>query len=105
MRSQHPPRNGEIRRVVKDAILKGDYRFSAHTHERMHERGIIERYILDVLEKGRREPAKDVYDERFSRWKYSWRGRNKDGRDLRIIVAEISPGILIITAIGMEDED
>jgi hypothetical protein len=100
----NPPKNDDILNVVRAAICEDRYQFGDHALDRMHERKITALDIRDVLMKGRRETAKDEYKEQYKRWRYAFRGRDEMARELRVIVSEETPGVIIITAIDLEKE-
>lgn len=47
------------------------------------------------------EKAKDTWDEHFSMWKYSIRGKTIDSEEGRIIVNVKTSGMLILTVIRL----
>jgi hypothetical protein len=57
--------------------------------------------VKDVLLDGRWEKAKDAFDPASRAWKYAFRGTIDDGRDIRVVIAERAPGIIVITAIDL----
>jgi hypothetical protein len=58
-----------------------------HAIERQEKRHISLPDILRVLEYGRHESEKDIFDTKYQRWKHAIRGRSINGIDLRVIVA------------------
>jgi hypothetical protein len=97
-----PPKNDDIENVVRAALREDRYALGGHALERMRERKISARDIREVLSQGRREKAKDEYSEQFSRWRYAFRGQDESARQLRVVVSEEAPGIIIITAIDLD---
>ena len=71
-----------------------------HGGGRVLERGI---YMADVRSilwgelPRRREPSRDRWDTQLIEWSYSFRGKNREGKELRIVIA-INNGVLLITA-------
>jgi hypothetical protein len=103
--SPRPPKNAAIRQTVLKTVASGDYRFSAHALERMRQRSIDQIDVKAVLVKGRHEKRKDEFDPQRNRWGYAFRGIIEDGRNIRIVVAEMDPGILVITAIDLDNDN
>jgi len=71
----------------------------------MKERSIDQFDVKNVLVKGHHEKSKDAFDAQRYRWSYAFRGIIEDGRRIRVVVAEIDPGILVITAIDLDHEN
>jgi hypothetical protein len=61
--------------------------------------------VLFVLETGRREEAKDSYDEVFQNWKYAIRGKTLENVDIRVIVTITVDNIVIITVVNLTKKD
>ncbi len=58
-----------------------------------------------ILSTGHHEKRKDQFNPQFESWDYSIRGRTLDNRNLRIIIALVSPNILVVTAINLDEEN
>lgn len=58
--------------------------------------------VLQILNGGYHEKAKDLFDEAFKAWNYAVRGKTKDRRELRIIVSFEPNGMLVVTAIDLK---
>jgi hypothetical protein len=99
--SERPAKNRAIAGVTRQAMIEGRYRLTTHVIERMRERDVDQLQIKDVLLNGRRENDRDRYSEKHHAWSYSWRGGLEDGRELRVVVVEASPGILVVTVVDL----
>ena len=71
--------------------------------DRQNERKITRPELLFVLKNGFHEKAKDKFEIRYQAWNYSIRGATVDGRKLRVIVSFDENGMLIITAIALNE--
>jgi hypothetical protein len=96
-----PAKNDRIQNAVLRCLEEGRYRFSIHVIERMHDRFIAQMDIKEVLLKGRREKRNDRFDSQSHRWGYAYRGQVEDGRELRVVVSEARPGLLIVTVVDL----
>ena len=76
-----------ILQKVRGHVRRGAYVLSDHAIERQELRRIRLPDVLRVLEYGRHEDQKDIFDVKNQCWKYAIRGRTIDGVDLRVIVA------------------
>jgi hypothetical protein len=86
----------EVKRCVADAL----YEETKHAKKRMRERGITRREICYALWYGWREKRKDRFDAGHEQWNYAIRGKTREERDLRIVVA-LEGFVLVITAIDL----
>ncbi len=100
-----PPKASGIIKIVSAAAQSGKVLYSGHANERMKQRGIIKPEVEYVLKNGHHEPRKDTFNEKEKAWDYSIRGKTVDKRNLRIIVAVVSPGVFVITTIDLDKED
>jgi hypothetical protein len=87
--------------AVQTAISEGRYLYSKHSLDRQMQREITRPEVLQVLNGGYHEKARDIYVEAFKSWNYAVRGKTLDGRELRIAVSFDSNGLLIVTAIDL----
>lgn len=88
---------------VRACVAAGSYFDTYHSALRQGERNISRGEILYVLTHGWHERSKDRFDLRYSDWNYAIRGRTLDGVGLRVVVAFDLSGMLIITAIKLDD--
>lgn len=72
-----------------------------HATERRKERQITRSEVLFVLKHGYHEKRKDTFDEFHQSWNYSVRGKTVDLREVRVVVSFDENGMLIITAIEL----
>jgi len=77
----------DILKKVKEHIRNGTYILREHAIERQKQRLIRLPDVLRVLEYGRHEIEKDIFDMKNQLWKHAIRGRAVNGIDLRVIVA------------------
>lgn len=91
----------DILRKVKDHIRNGTYILREHAIERQEKHRVRLPDILRVLEYGRHEYEKDIFDVKNQRWKHAIRGRTINGVDLRVIVA-FQEKMAIITVIRID---
>ncbi len=100
-KTEKPPKDREIELKIKDCLIKRRYRQSLHAFERIDKRKVSFQDVLFVLETGRREEAKDAFDEAFKNWKYSIRGNTLENVDIRIIVTLNESNVVIITVVNL----
>ena len=86
---------------MKKHVRNGTYILREHAMERQKERGIRLPDVLRVLEQGRHEIEKDVFDVKNQCWKHAIRGKTINGVDLRVIVA-FHEKMAIITVIRIK---
>jgi len=70
---------------IRRAAQKKDVFFTKHSLLRMKQRKILRREVFSVLLKGEHEEAKDFFEEKFSDWNYSIRGKTVNDRELRVL--------------------
>jgi hypothetical protein len=99
--NKRPGKLPALMAAVQAAILQGHYLYSKHALDRQQEREITRPEVLQVLNGGYHEKAKDAYAEAFKAWNYAVRGKTLDGRELRIAVSFDDNGLLIVTAIDL----
>lgn len=58
-----------------------------------------------MLKSGRHNKSKDQFNEKEQDWDYAIEGKTVDGRKLRIVVAVVTPNLLVITAIDLDAGD
>ena len=88
--------------VVSKALDTGDYLDTSHANVRKGEREISRPEIVYVLRHGFHEARKDKYEEQYKAWNYAIRGKTVDRRELRVVVSFDTAGMLIITAIDLD---
>ena len=91
--------------VLKEAVEDGHLLYSSHVNDRMAQRNIIKPEVEFVLSNGYHEARKDKFKEEFDSWDYAIKGKTIDGRNLRIIIAIISPNVLVVTAIDLSSKE
>lgn len=87
--------------LLRAAIADGLLRYSDHANQRMRERWIIRPEVEFVLRFGHHNKRKDQFNEEHKDWDYAIEGKTVDGRRLRIVVAVVSPNVLVVTAIDL----
>ena len=102
MKITRPGKVENLLEQVDKCIEKGEYQFTRHALERQKERLLSLQDILYVLKHGYHEKSKDSWDEAFSAWNYSIRGKALDNEDVRIVVSFDKDGLLIITVIRLD---
>jgi len=100
MRGKRPPKDTSICQKIKKCLINRRYKQSLHALERIDKRKVSFQDVLFVLETGRREEAKDSYDEAFQSWKYAIRGKTLEDVDLRVIISINEENIIIITVVN-----
>jgi hypothetical protein len=103
--AEKPKKVENLPKVVRQHALDGTYNYTRHAEERMLQRSIVDSEVKQVLEFARWEKSKDTYDEENECWKNLVRGETVDGRNLRLIVVEYEPDLLIITTIDLDAEN
>ena len=88
--------------LIRKCVESGKYLDTRHSGKRQREREIARPEVLYVLRNGFHEKRKDQYNEEYTEWKYSIRGKTVDERLLRVIVSFDPNNMLIITAIELE---
>lgn len=96
---RHIEKLHDLMSVIQACIDEGRYLDTRHVLERQEQRVITRPELLQVLRKGYHEKRKDKFDELYSSWNYSVRGKTVDRRDIRVIVSFDENEMLIITAI------
>lgn len=96
------PKLKNILHKASEAVGEGFLLYSQHANERMLERGIVKPEVEFVLKNGHHEAKKDQYNEEFLAWDYAIRGKTVDGRNLRIVIAFVSPNVFVVTTIDLD---
>lgn len=91
----------DLLRKIREHVQKGTYILVKHAIERQQERSIMLPDVLRVLEHGRHEREKDIYDVKRQVWKHAIRGKTINGIDLRVVVA-FQREMVIITVIRID---
>lgn len=99
------PKDPGLLKAIREKLVSGGLRYSAHANQRMMERCIVRPEVEYVLKTGHHNKRKDKYNERHHDWDYAVEGKTVDGRNLRIIVAIISRDFLVVTAIDLDAGD
>lgn len=92
------PTSIEILKKIREHVKNGTYILREHAIQRQKERLVRLPDVLHVLEHGRHEFDKDIFDLKNQHWKHAIRGKTVDRVDLRIIVA-FHKKLAIITVI------
>jgi len=71
----------DILQKVKAHVRNGTYILREHAIERQKQRCIRLPDVLRILEHGRHENEKDVFDVKNQRWKHAIRGKTINGVD------------------------
>ena len=90
--------------AVRDCLDDDRFVDTRHALERQYEREITRVEIVFVLRNGFHEKRRDRWDDRHRAWNYAIRGKTIDRRDIRVIVSLNEVGMLIITAIEIEEK-
>ena len=99
-----PTKEINLLQKIRDAIDNHNFKDMTHASERAIERRITRAEYLYVLKNGYHEKNKDKFEELYSSWNYSIRGKTLDKRELRVIVSFDENDMLIITVIDLELE-
>jgi hypothetical protein len=102
---RRPAKLTNVMGATASATKTGSLLYSSHANERMWEREIVKPEVEAVLVHGHHEARKDQFNERHHAWDYAIRGKTVDGRSLRIVVAILGRGLLVVTAIDLDKED
>lgn len=94
-------KSSDILKKIREHLRKGTYILREHAITRQRERLVRLTDILHVLEFGRHEQEKDIFDVKYQHWKHAIRGRTVDNVDLRVIVA-FHEKLAIITIIKVK---
>ena len=91
----------DILRKVREHVRNGTYILREHAIEMQEKRRISLADILRVLEYGKHEKEKDIFEVKNQRWKHAIRGKTINGIDLRVIVAfHVKLAIITVIRIG-----
>jgi hypothetical protein len=101
---QRPPKVPDLLALVKTHLDDGTYLDTRHATERKQQRQITLPEILTVLRHGYHEKRKDEFKELYRAWTYAIRGKTVDGRQLRVCVSFDESGMLLITAIDLDED-
>jgi len=91
--------------LVTGHVTARTYLDTRHSQERREQRIITIDEIEEALLAGYWEKKKDSFNEEFKSWRYAIRGKTEKGKRLRVVVALVAPGLLLITAIDLDSED
>jgi hypothetical protein len=98
---KRPAKDAAIDQKIKNCLVNRRYKQSLHALERIDKRKVSFQDVLFVLETGRREEAKDSYDEAFQNWKYAIRGKTLEDVDIRVIITINEENVVIITVVNL----
>ena len=104
---KRPAKRANLLDVVREKIAADEYRDTRHTaDERRPQRDISLEEVLQVLDAGHHEPAKDRYEAGYRSWSYAIEGKTVDGRELRIVVAfdEADDSLVFVTTRDLDEE-
>lgn len=106
------PKRTDVRQAVEAALRESGQRvrFSEHAELRLEERifghpSLSVRDVFRVLRKGRRDEERDEWNHELCRWSYCFSGSGVDGVPVRVPIAFVEPGILIVTVVLPGDPD
>jgi len=102
--SKRPVKVQDVLLLVRSHVEHGTYRDTRHAAQRKKERDITLLEILHVLRRGHHEKRKDEFKPEYGDWNYAIRGKTVDQRELRVVVAFVAPGMLVITAIDLNQK-
>jgi hypothetical protein len=91
-------KTGALQQKIREHLSKGTYILVKHAIERQKDRCVNLPEVLYVLEHGRHEQEKDVFDVKRQIWKYAIRGNTVSGIDLRVVIV-FEDRMVIITLI------
>ena len=97
-----PDKHPDVLRAIRECLDQNRFLDTRHASQRQGERMITRLEIIYVLRYGHHEKRKDKWEELYSAWNYSIRGKTFEKRDLRVIISFDENGMLIITAISIE---
>lgn len=100
MESGRPAQIVNLLEKIRKCVETGSYLIREHALQRLGEREISLKDALYVLTHGYHEKLKTTFDTVFKTWKYSIRGKTRDGVEIRIIVAFVEK-MAIITVIKL----
>ncbi len=100
---QRQAKHENVLELVQQHVEAGTYLDTRHATQRKQERNIALPEMLFVLRGGFHEKRKDKFDELHNAWNYAVRGKTVDNRPLRVIVSFDPDGMLIITAIDLDE--
>ena len=95
------PKISNLMETIRKCIEQGRYLDTRHATQRQAERNVTRPEYLHALLNGYHEKRKDKFEEAYSTWNYSVRGKTIDARELRIVVSFDENNMLIITAIDL----
>ena len=87
---------------IKKCVSSGNYIYTGHAQQRLQQREVTRQEVKQVLSNGHHEKRKDTYDEDFSEWNYSIKGKTLDSKNLRVIISFDVNNMLIITVIDLD---
>ena len=90
---------GDVLKKARECLDNGRYLDTSHAALRKQQRQISLTHVHYVIRNGYHEKRKDQYQPEYDDWTYAIRGKNIDGRDLRIAIAFDDDDMLIITVI------
>ncbi len=96
-----PPKLSNLMGTIRKCIEEGRYLDTRHASQRQAERDVTRPELLHALLNGYHEKRKDSFEDDYSTWNYSVRGKTIDARALRVIVSFDKTHMLIITAIDL----
>lgn len=103
-KSTNPPKEtDDLIALARRCVETDRVRYSEHGTERSSERVILQPHVEHVLRNGWWEKRRDRYDP-LEGWSYSIRGEDADRRQLRVVVAIVSPDLLVVTCYELEGE-
>jgi hypothetical protein len=101
--TKRPAKLENVLQVVREYIAAGRYRITTHAAQRMAERSVVVRELIDALQRADafHEKSKDTFNDLDKSWDYAIRSKADDGRRFRIVIA-IAEGVILVTVIDLE---
>ncbi len=100
MRSDDFLDNVRLRNTILQHIASGRYRLTKHAAEEQAKDDIDLSDTLHVLKTGFHEAGKTTFNNKFQNWNYAIRGRTKESKDVRVIIA-FSNEMMIVTVMEL----
>jgi len=100
-----PSKISDVLKKIRECLETGRYCDTYHAKLRKSQRQIALTNVLYILHHGYHEKRKDQFHPEYKDWTYSIRGKTVDHKDIRVVVAFDSDGMLIITVMEIAQGD
>ncbi len=100
---ERPPKISNLMAEIRKCLDTGKYLDTRHASERQTERHITRPEVIKVLRTGFHEKRKDQFKVEYQTWNYSVRGKTVDAKNLRVIISFDPSGMLLISAIDLDN--